>query len=85
MYILWMTPIPHTIFMCTNMIFLFYSIIFSVFIHIVLACTDAAVGSTLLQLLATDADAGTTILYYMSATWLINSPPAEMFRVINYT
>ena len=55
------------------------------FINFVLACTDAAIGSTLLQLLATDADAGTTILYYMSATWLINTPPAEMFRVINYT
>ena len=76
----------HTIFMCaTYMYFLFYYIILSVFIHFVLACTDTAVGSTLLQLLATDADAGTTILYYMSATWLINTPPAEMFRVINYT
>ena len=46
---------------------------------------DTAVGSTLVRLVATDGDAGTELLYIMSASWMFHSPPENVFTIINYT
>ena len=46
---------------------------------------DTSVGSTLVRLVATDGDAGTELLYIMSASWMFHSPPENVFTIINYT